>query len=119
MLAIRNPKRNPTSSRWTKNEAQVVLASQKASGLSIFAFACREGLDPDRLYRWTKRLKQPHAEARTRKIRPAPFIEVRTPTRPTGIDVQLRGGHRLCVPPGFDADSLRQLILVLDGGEGC
>ena len=112
-------KRNPTSARWTEDDAQAVLASRKASGLSIFAFASREGIDPDRLYRWTKRLGNNRAEARPTRPRRAPFIEVRTVMGPTGIEVQLRGGHKLCVPPGFDADSLRQLILVLDGGVGC
>ena len=112
-------KRTPTSARWTEDDAQVALASQKASGLSIFAFAVREGLDPDRLYRWTKRLRHRRAQSRTGKTRPVPFVEIRSPMLPAGIDVHLRGGHRLRVPPGFDPDSLRHLILVLEEGMGC
>jgi len=112
-------KQKPTSSRWTEDHAQVVLASQKASGLSIFAFAMREGLDPDRLYRWTDRLRRKRGWPRATKARPVPFVEIRTPTIPAGIVVHLRGGRRLRVQPGFDTDSLRQLILVLEEGVGC
>lgn len=38
------------SRRWTEDDARVVIAAQAASGLSVAAFAAREGIDPQRLY---------------------------------------------------------------------
>ena len=41
---------------WTEAEARGALVACEASGLSMRAFALREGVRPRRLYRWTKRL---------------------------------------------------------------
>lgn len=43
--------------KWTEAEARSVLAKCEASGLSMRAFAHREGIRPRRLYWWTKRLR--------------------------------------------------------------
>jgi hypothetical protein len=40
--------------RWTESQAREALAALDASGLSAFAFARREGLDTQRLYRWRR-----------------------------------------------------------------
>jgi len=41
---------------WTQTEARRALDAWEASGLSVRAFALREGLLPQRLYRWAKHL---------------------------------------------------------------
>jgi hypothetical protein len=41
---------------WTEAEARAVLEAWAKSGLSMRAFANREGLEPRRLYRWNARL---------------------------------------------------------------
>jgi hypothetical protein len=46
----------PKAVEWTEAEARRVLAAREASGLSIWAYAAREGVKPQRLYWWTKRL---------------------------------------------------------------
>jgi len=44
------------SRRWTEDEARAALARLDASGLSVAAFAAREGLDDQRFYWWRRRL---------------------------------------------------------------
>lgn len=52
-------------SQWTEGEARRVLAACARSGLSIRAFALREGLHPKRLYWWMRRLGLETVEAAT------------------------------------------------------
>ena len=42
---------------WTEEEARRVLAARARSGLSVRAFAMREGLSPKRLHWWNGRLE--------------------------------------------------------------
>src|SRR5579862_1282512 len=45
-----------TRRRWTADEAHQVLVAWEESGLELTAFAIGEGLDPQRLMRWRRRL---------------------------------------------------------------
>jgi transposase-like protein len=58
-----------TSRRWTKEEAVAALAALAASGLSMRAFASREGFDVQRLYLWRRKLEKKNKPAQP------PFIE--------------------------------------------
>src|SRR6185436_4852614 len=50
--------------RWRVPEARAALDALAASGLSVSAFAEREGLDEERLYRWRRRFaREGKAEA--------------------------------------------------------
>lgn len=96
--------------RWSEDDAAAALAALKRSGLSVARFADREGLDPQRLYGWRKRL----APA-------AGFVEV-TPGAPLalrdlprGFEVMLCSGHVVRLSESFDAEGLRRLIAVLEG----
>src|SRR5690242_3965638 len=94
--------------RWTEKEARQALDAFDRSGLGIVAFAIREGLDPQRLARWRRRL--PVAA-------PAPTFEevATTVTRATlgggaGVRVErerfeivLPSGCVVRVPETFDA----------------
>jgi hypothetical protein len=42
---------------WTEAEARRILDARWRSGLSIRAFALREGIRPPRVYWWIKRLE--------------------------------------------------------------
>jgi transposase-like protein len=42
--------------RWTASEARAALDAQERSGLTIQAFCRDQGWQPDRLYRWRRRL---------------------------------------------------------------
>ena len=98
--------------RWTSEKASAVLADLAASGLSVQEFAAREGLDPERVYRWRRRLGMiPPAPAAT-------FVEVRPRTR-SRVEILLRSGHVLFVPDSIDTGALRQLVDTLERAGEC
>ncbi len=97
-----------TSGRhWRTADAEGVLKRLDASGLSTRAFARREGLNVQRLYRWQRVLAGRDA------ARPA-FVEV-VGGAPAGLEVVLRSGVVLRVPSGFDAEAVRRLVDALEG----
>ena len=98
------------SRRWTAKDAEAVLSAQGASGLSIPAFAAREGFDDQRLYFWRRRLKESSAATTA----PA-FIEVRSQTVARGcVEIVLRSGRIVRVEDSIEARVLRGLIQVLE-----
>lgn len=98
--------------RWTERDAAAVLTALDESGLSVYAFATREGLDADRLYRWRARLS-----GSGRRRSPA-FVEIK-PAATSPIEVLLRSGLVLRVPGGFDEGTLRRLVGALDQRREC
>lgn len=98
-----------SGARWTGEEASIALSALEDSGLSVNAFAEREGLDPQRLYFWKRRLGGA-------KARPsAKFVEL-TPRSTGAVEVVLRNGRVLRVPVSIDASALRALVAVLEDG---
>jgi transposase-like protein len=91
--------------RWTPADARAVLAQLDASGLTIREFAERQGLDRQRLDRWRMRLGRARAPA---------FVEISASVRGGAIEVVLRAGHVLRVPDGFEAETLRRVVEILD-----
>jgi len=88
-----------------------LLDEQKASGLSVAAFARERGLSKWRLYEGRQRLRK-----RKSRAKKADFVEVHVrPVQParSPIEVELEAGMRVHVPPGFDEDELRRLLGVL------
>jgi Transposase len=102
-----------TDRRWTDNDARAVLSAQAASGLSVAAFAAREGLDPQRLYFWRRRVE-------AGPVAPPPtFIEVRHGAERERIEVVLRSGRVVRVGEAIDAGVLRRLIAALEQDPAC
>ncbi len=103
-----------TRLRWTRAEARSVVAAYEASRLSIEKFAAREGLKPERVARWMRKLKN---------VRPsvAPkFVELqRVRSRATQVEIVLRTGHILFVNESFDPTSLRRVLELLERDAGC
>ncbi len=62
-----------THRRWTEREAAEILAAQEASGLTVKEFASREGVSPQRLWRWRR--------ARVSGVETPVFEEVARPAR--------------------------------------
>lgn len=91
--------------RWTLEDARAVLARLEASGLALREFAEREGLDRQRLYRWRTQIGV--------TAKPT-FVEITRPTSGAGIEVVLRSGHVLRVPAGFEVETVRRLVAILD-----
>jgi len=102
-----------TDRRWTEDDARTVLTAQAASGLSVAAFAAREGIDPQRLYFWRRRVDAGSVEA------PPEFIEVRHTAERERVEIVLRSGRVVRVAESIDADALRRLIVALEQDPVC
>ena len=87
------------------------LRDWQRSGLSAAAFCRRYGLAEKYLYRWRRILAKRAAEQAT-------FVPVRLLTeniaQDGALELVLAGGRRLRVAKGFDAATLRQLLVVLE-----
>ena len=83
-----------------------MLSALEQSGESLAAFAKREGLSSERLYRWRAKLSK------------QAFVEVRhEPARTETVDVLevvVATGRVVRVPRDFDAGALRRLLAVLE-----
>ena len=93
------------------------------SKLSVRAFCQRHRLSEPSFYCWRRTLRQrgligkmPTEDVVKSEAAPA-FLQVAidsTAVRPKSFELVLANGRRLRVRPGFDADTLRQLLRVLE-----
>jgi transposase-like protein len=112
--------------RWRVPEARAALDALAASGLSVSAFAEREGLDEERLYRWRRRFareRKAEAGAVTPPATP-PIIELRAAPTPRPrhaeterVEIVLASGVVLRVAETIDPAGLARLVAAL--GRGC
>jgi len=109
MATKTGPKKGTPEKFWRKQ-----MALQQQSGLSQRAFCLQRGLVPGTFAWWKNQL----VNRRNERRRAGPkFLPVRVVARPAtvgGFDVQLRSGRRIQVPCPFDADSLRELVTILE-----
>jgi hypothetical protein len=102
--------------RWTEDDAAAALAALKRSGLSVAHFADREGIDPQRLYAWRRRLG---SAGEFVELAPRSGLTVRSGLTirgaSGGFEVMLRSGHLVRLAESFDAEGFRRLIAVLEG----
>src|SRR4051794_1030303 len=98
---------------WTKR-----VERWRDSGLSAEQFAAELGINAGTLKFWKYKLGQPAPEKQQRKarLRRLPLVELQSApvTQDSGFDLELRGGRRVRVPAGFDADALKRLLSVLE-----
>ena len=86
-----------------------MLLLWQASGQTIRAFCHAQRLSEPSFYAWRRIIAQ------RERHQPA-FVPVRvtpTPTTSIPLELVLASGSVVRVPPGFDADTLRQLLAVL------
>jgi hypothetical protein len=109
--------------RWTAADAEQVLAALERSGLELTAFALSEGLDPQRVSRWRRRLASPAAPVFEEFVRPGPAEgqagEVTVGAGREWFEIVLRTGRVVRVPESFDASALRRLLEVVEEGGPC
>lgn len=103
------------SRRWTVDEAQIVLAAQAASGLSVAAFAAREGVDAQRLYFWRRRAGTSTVHGAGTPV----FVEVRGPVQRERVEIVLRSGRTLRVAESIETANLQRLVDVLEREPAC
>ena len=104
--------------RWKAPDARVALGAHAASGLSLAAFARREGLSPTRLMWWRKQLRvQPHP-APAGAVRWLPVSirrSVSVPLPPAAhVEIAVRGGRVIRVGGPFDPQAVAQLVRALE-----
>jgi len=86
-----------------------MLLLWQASGQTIRAFCHAQRLSEPSFYAWRRIIAQ-------RERQEPAFVPVRvapTPTTSIPLELVLASGRVVRVPPGFDADTLRQLIAIL------
>jgi len=96
------------------------------SGLASKEFAAELGINPRSLVFWKWQLKrdgqvgpaiareQTRKVARRRSVAKLPLVELRPSLLETRIELELGAGRRLKIPAGFDVESLRRLLSVLE-----
>jgi transposase-like protein len=100
--------------RWTAEEAGRVLRALEESGLSQREFCEREGLIPERLRRWQRKLETRRVGSSRSgvELRPVQLVgHDRMDGRP--FELELPAGVRLQVPCDFEEGSLTRLLGVL------
>ena len=98
--------------RWTEQEARNALAALQRSGKPVSVFAAEQGLDPQRLYSWRRRLGK--AEPTTFQeviVRPSSRISIAGGDTP--FEIALPSGVVIRVPTSFNAAALERLLEVL------
>jgi transposase-like protein len=112
-----------TRRRWTAEDAKQALAALDRSGLDLRAFAVREGLDPQRLWRWRRQLAETAAPVFEEVVCPdAPSAhpaEAPAPALRERFEIVLKSGRVVRVPVSFDASALLQLLTIVDEVRPC
>jgi hypothetical protein len=89
------------------------LDAWDASGLTLRAFALREGLQPHTAWRWKKRLRGTTPAVTSF----ASVVVERTPsTGSAPFELVTRSGMTLRIPADFDEAALSQLVVLLGRG---
>ena len=93
------------------SEKREMVMAWRASGLSATRFARLAGVSATSLRDWSIGLPSPTAtEGGTRFVE----VEVVEPVPVARLVVEIAGtGHRVAVPPGFDAHELRRVVAAL------
>jgi hypothetical protein len=101
----------------TPKEIAGILRDQRRSGLSLFAFARKEGLCYGSLLRWRSLLPAEANDLASTDLGADPrFVPVQIESEGLSGDYVLSwpGGRSLRIPLHFEADSLRRLLSVLE-----
>lgn len=100
---------------WREVDARVVVAAWEGSGETAAAFARRQEVNPRRLAWWRSRLEAtgPAAQLRFHAVRLAGTGRVEGRDR-GAIEIELCGGRRVRLRPGFEAEDLRRVMAVLE-----
>ncbi len=99
-------------------EIEQLVAEYEASGLGPTAFCRQRGLSSSTFVRYRKRQRQKSGDAgdgkRWLEVEVCGAAAVGNGERVSGLAVVLPGGQRIEVGHGFDADTLRRLLAVME-----
>lgn len=96
----------PTLQTPSDDELPALLADLDASGQSVTSFARARGLTPWKLY-------VARRDRRADRFQPIRIVDAAPQSPAAPIELALETGHRVLLPPTFDAASLRRLLEVL------
>jgi len=91
-----------------------LVSEQSRSGQSVKAFCGEHGLCRPYFFVWKKRLEEDT---------PTKFLEVQvaghspSTSGDSSVEIRLRNGRSLMVRPGFDAEHVRALLVVVETAE--
>ncbi len=109
----------PVLGRRSAREKATLLNQYRRSGLSLLGFARKHQLCYSTLMRWQKRLGQGAQSQTAPKDPPSPkFVAIHmepAPAPEAPYVLSLSGGRSVKVPSGFESESLRRLLTVLEG----
>ena len=101
-------KRGDSAVRWRD-----IVRGHADSGLSVAAYCRRARVPQSSFFAWRRKLRDTGT-----------FAEVRVTPEPDSVDdrgvleLHLRYGRRVIVRPGFDRQTLLDLVATLEGGDG-
>ncbi len=108
----------PVLGRRSAREKATLLNQYRRSGLSLLAFAHQHHLCYSTLMRWRKRLGQGAQSQTAPQVPRSPkFVAIHLEPEPApgaAYVLSLSGGRSLKIPPGFESESLRRLLSVLE-----
>ena len=103
-------RRRTAADRWRR-----ILQRQQVSGLTVAAYCRRARLSQPSFYAWRRRLRGEVTFAEV-KVSPAPTEKAveTVAADPGGIELRLPAGRSVVVRPGFDRQTLLELLHALE-----
>jgi hypothetical protein len=105
----RDPRKEQQWRRW--------IHEWQTSGLTVRDFCTRRGLAEARFYTWRRQLRRREDDLLT--LVPVQVLTAPESVQGTALELVVRGGRTVRVPPGFDAPTLRHLLAVLEEQPPC
>ena len=102
------PRESTAAARWRE-----IVRGHAASGLSVAAYCRRARVPASSFYAWRRKLRDAGMFA---EVRVTP--EVGAGDGQGALEVRLPRGRCVIVRPGFDRQTLRDLVATLEGGNG-
>lgn len=123
-MADIKPRQCVRTHAWRREQWRGHVGAQPASGLTIEGYCVAHGLKRRTFHRWRRRFKREAQDSngmgRESKVRcETAFAEVfvtarEAPRAESAIEVVLRGERRVWVAAGFEEETLRRLVAVLE-----
>ena len=99
-----------------------VIRRQEESGLSVAAFCREEQVPPASFFAWRKKLAEADQDENASRQAQVKFVPIElSPCTPSAANFEIVGpdGYRVVVPTPFDAETLREILLVLKEIASC
>ena len=123
-MADMKPRRCKRSPAWNREQQRQHVKAQAESGLTVQDYCFAHGLKAHNFYNWRRRVRveeqgPDETGGEPRACASPAFAELRVGSRAhfpeaRAVEVLLAGERRLRVSPGFDGETLRRLVSLLE-----